>query len=117
MNSFGNNFLNLGNIKRLGFFACDLPWNLWVEGEGSFPVDTRKQLRASNAFTLVSDSSLSSSHSLSGKYMEHSVSFSVLASDGAQNKIGNVYHADPYRSRTEGEASRVVFLCERGFSR
>ena len=54
-----------------------------MQGEGSFPVDTRKQLRASNAFTLFSDLSLSSSSSLSGKYMEHSVSSSALASDVA----------------------------------
>ena len=83
MNSFGNNVLNLGNIKSLGFLLAVSHGTCRVQGEGSFPVDTRKQLRTSNAFALFSDSSLPLSSSLSGKYMEHSVSSSALASDVA----------------------------------
>ena len=71
MNSFSNNFLNLGNIKSLSFLLAVSHGTFRVQGEGSFPVDTRKQLRASNAFALVSDSLLSSSPSLTANYIEH----------------------------------------------
>ena len=71
MNSFGNNFLNLGN-KKLAFFCLRFPMEL---------AGCREKVPFQ--FALFSVLSLSSSSSLSGKYMEHSVSSSALASDVA----------------------------------
>ena len=70
MNSFGNNFLNLGN-KKLAFFCLRFPMEL---------AGCREKVPFQ--FALFSVLSLLSS-SLSGKYMEHSVSSSALASDVA----------------------------------